>query len=110
MIWLKIKLEEKTLDDSEELTQKVRVILGTDDVLYTGTHEIIESTVEVPFYFEDSFWKKYEDWEFDLLAEGQEEDISMLNNHELMIIKSNEDKTVIQIKGQDLPAWYVTAQ
>tara|TARA_R110001606_G_scaffold267957_2_gene416728 strand:- start:290 stop:580 length:291 start_codon:yes stop_codon:yes gene_type:complete len=95
MIWFKLSLEEKTLDDSEELTQKVRELLDVDDmygeVLYTGSHEINE------------------EWEFDLLAEGQEEEPIALASHELIVITSIEDKKYIQITCGDLPAMYVTA-
>ena len=43
MIWFNIKLNAPMiLDDSQELTNKVRELLGTDDALYTGSHEINE--------------------------------------------------------------------
>jgi len=91
MNWSKLSLKQKMLDDSQELTQEVRELLGVDKVLYTGSHEINE------------------EWEFDLLAEGQEEEPISLASHELIVITSIEDKKYIQITCGDLPAMYVTA-
>jgi len=109
MIWFKLSLEEKTLDDSEELTQKVRELLDVDDmygeVLYTGSHEINEQNITL----EDSVWENYDEWEFELLAEGQEEEPISLASHELIVITSIEDKKYIQITCGDLPTMYVTA-
>jgi len=106
MIWFKVSLEEETLDDSAELTQKVKEVLDVDDmygeVLYTGSHEIIENGVA-----EDRFWQEYDEWEFDLLAEGTEEEPIKLSNHEVIVITTVDDEKVVQIKGEDLPAWYV---
>ena len=107
MIWFKVSLEKETLDDSEELTQKVRELLDVDDmygeVLYTGSHEINENDIEA----EDRFWEEYSEWEFDLLAEGTEEEPIKLSNHEIIVITTVEDEKVIQIQGEDLPVWYV---
>ena len=106
MIWFKVSLEKETLDDSEELTQKVRELLDVDDtgeVLYTGSHEINENDIEA----EDRFWEEYSEWEFDLLAEGTEEEPIKLSNHEIIVITTVEDEKVIQIDGEDLPVWYV---
>ena len=90
MNWSKLSLKEKVFDDSEDLTQKVRELLGVDEVLYTVSHEINE------------------EWEFDLLAEGQEEEPISLASHELIVITSIEDKKHIQITCGDLPTIYVT--
>jgi hypothetical protein len=107
MIWFKVSLEKETLDDSEELTQKVRELLDVDDmygeVLYTGSHEINENDIEA----EDRFWEEYSEWEFDLLAEGTEEEPIKLSNHEIIVITTVEDEKVIQIQGEDLPVWYI---
>tara|TARA_R110000823_G_scaffold297714_1_gene417927 strand:- start:493 stop:771 length:279 start_codon:yes stop_codon:yes gene_type:complete len=91
MNWSKLSLKEKVFDDSEDLTQKVRELVGVDEVLYTVSHEINE------------------EWEFDLLAEGQEEEPIALASHELIVITSIENKKYIQITCGDLPAIYVTA-
>ena len=91
MNWSKLSLKEKVFDDSEDLTQKVRELVGVDEVLYTVSHEINE------------------EWEFDLLAEGQEEEPIALASHELIVITSIEDKKYIQITCGDLPTMYVTA-
>ena len=91
MNWSKLSLKEKVFDDSEDLTQKVRELVGVDEVLYTVSHEINE------------------EWEFDLLAEGQEEEPISLASHELIVITSIEDKKYIQITCGDLPTMYVTA-
>lgn len=107
MIWFKVSLEKESLDGSEELTQKVRELLDVDDmygeVLYTGSHEINENDIEA----EDRFWEEYSEWEFDLLAEGTEEEPIKLSNHEIIVITTVEDEKVIQIDGEDLPVWYV---
>ena len=107
MIWFKVSLEEETLDDSAELTQKVKEVLDVDDmygeVLYTGSHEINENDIEA----EDRFWEEYDEWEFDLLAEGTEEEPIKLSDHVVIVITTVDDETVVQIKGEDLPAWYV---
>ena len=106
MIWFKVSLEEETLDNSAELTQKVKEVLDVDDmygeVLYTGSHEIIENGMA-----EDRFWQEYDEWEFDLLAEGTEEEPIKLGDHEVIVITTVDDEKVVQIKGEDLPAWYV---
>ena len=107
MIWFKVSLEKETLDGSEELTQKVRELLDVDDmygeVLYTGSHEINENDIEA----EDRFWEEYSEWEFDLLAEGTEEEPIKLSNHEIIVITTVDDEKVVQIDGEDLPVWYV---
>jgi hypothetical protein len=107
MIWFKVSLEKETLDDSEELTQKVRELLDVDDmygeVLYTGSHEINENDIEA----EDRFWEEYSEWEFDLLAEGTEEEPIKLSRHEIIVITTVDDEKVVQIDGEDLPVWYV---
>jgi len=107
MIWFKVSLEKETLDDSEELTQKVRELLDVDDmygeVLYTGSHEINENEIEA----EDRFWEEYTEWEFDLLAEGTEEEPIKLSRHEIIVITTVDDEKVVQIDGEDLPVWYV---
>tara|TARA_R100000750_G_C2265485_1_gene65452 strand:- start:188 stop:508 length:321 start_codon:yes stop_codon:yes gene_type:complete len=103
MIWFKMSLEKETLDGSEELTQKVRELLETDEVLYTGSHEINENDIEA----EDRFWEEYSEWEYDLLAEGTEEEPIKLSNHEIIVITTVEDEKVVQIDGEDLPVWYI---
>ena len=104
MIWFNIKLNAPMiLDDSQELTNKVRELLGTVDALYTGSHEFNELGLTL----EDTVWEHYEKWETDLLTKGQEKNSYKLTNHELLVFKTHEDETVIQIKGHDLPAWYV---
>ena len=107
MIWFKVSLEKESLDGSEELTQKVRELLDVDDmygeVLCTGSHEINENDIEA----EDRFWEEYSEWEFDLLAEGTEEEPIKLSNHEIIVITTVEDEKVVQIDGEDLPVWYV---
>ena len=103
MIWFKMSLEKETLDGSEELTQKVRELLETDEVLYTGSHEINENEIEA----EDRFWEEYTEWEFDLLAEGTEEEPIKLSRHEIIVITTVEDEKVVQIDGEDLPVWNI---
>ena len=103
MIWFKLKLKESNLDDSKELTTKVRELLGTDDVLYTGSHEINENDIEA----EDRFWEEYEEWEYDLLAEGTEEEPQEVDGRTVIVITTGDDEKVVQIKGDDLPVWYV---
>ena len=103
MIWFKLKLKESNLDDSKELTTKVRELLGTDDVLYTGSHEINENDIEA----EDRFWEEYEEWEYDLLAEGTEEEPQEVDGRTVIVITTVDDEKVVQIKGDDLPVWYV---
>ena len=108
MIWFKLSLElgEGTLDDSKELTQKVRELLDVDDtgeVLYTGHHEINENDIVA----EDKFWELFEEWEYDLLSEGTEEEPVKLSNHDIIVITTVDDEKVVQIKGDDLPVWYV---
>lgn len=103
MIWFKLKLKESNLDDSKELTTKVRELLGTDDVLYTGSHEINENDIEA----EDRFWEEYSEWEYDLLAEGTEEEPQEVDGRTVIVITTVDDEKVVQIKGDDLPVWYV---
>jgi hypothetical protein len=104
MIWFKLSLEESTLDNSKELTQKVRELLETDEVLYTGRHEINENGIEA----EDRFWEEYEEWEYDLLAEGTEEEPIKLSSHEIIVIEAGPDlMKIVQIEGDDRPVWYV---
>ena len=102
MIWFKMSLEEG-LDGSVELTQKVREVLETDEVLYTGSHEINENDIEA----EDRFWEEYSEWEFDLLAEGTEEEPLEEDGNTVIVITTVDDEKVVQIKGDDLPVWYV---
>ena len=71
MLWFKLKLKESNLDDSKELTTKVRELLGTDDVLYTGSHEVI---IDQGVVVEDRLDEEYSEWCFDLHAEGSEEE------------------------------------
>ena len=106
MIWFKMSLEKETLDSSKELTQKVRELLDVDDtgeVLYTGHHEINENEIEA----EDRFWEEYEEWEYDLLAEGTEEEPLEVDGRTVIVITTVDDEKVVQIKGDDLPVWYV---
>lgn len=104
MIWFNMKLNvPMILDDSQELTNKVRELLGTNDALYTGSHEINELGLTL----EDTVWEHYEKWETDLLTNGQEKNSYKLTNHELLVFKTHEDETVIQIKDYELPAWYI---
>ena len=53
MIWFNLKLNAPMiLDDSQELTNKVRELLGTVDALYTGSHEFNELGLTL----EDTVW------------------------------------------------------
>jgi len=106
MIWFKMSLEKETLDSSEELTQKVRELLDVDDtgeVLYTGHHEINENEIEV----EDRFWEEYEEWEYDLLSEGMEEEPLEVDGRTVIVITTVDDEKVVQIQDSELPVWYV---
>jgi len=106
MIWFKMSLEKETLDSSKELTQKVRELLDVDDtgeVLYTGHHEINENEIEA----EDRFWEEYEEWEYDLLAEGMEEEPLEVDGRTVIVITTVDDEKVVQIQDSELPVWYV---
>ena len=106
MIWFKMSLEKETLDSSKELTQKVRELLDVDDtgeVLYTGHHEINENGIEV----EDRFWEEYGEWEYDLLAEGTEEEPLEVDGRTVIVITTVDDEKVVQIQDSELPVWYV---
>ena len=106
MIWFKMSLEKETLDSSKELTQKVRELLDVDDtgeVLYTGHHEINENEIEV----EDRFWEEYEEWEYDLLSEGMEEEPLEVDGRTVIVITTVDDEKVVQIQDSELPVWYV---
>jgi len=106
MIWFKMSLEKETLDSSEELTQKVRELLDVDDtgeVLYTGHHEINENEIEA----EDRFWEEYEEWEYDLLSEGMEEEPLEVDGRTVIVITTVDDEKVVQIQDSELPVWYV---
>ena len=106
MIWFKMSLEKETLDSSEELTQKVRELLDVDDtgeVLYTGHHEINENEIEA----EDRFWEEYEEWEYDLLSEGMEEEPLEVDGRTVIVITTVDEEKVVQIQDSELPVWYV---
>jgi len=106
MIWFKMSLEKETLDSSKELTQKVRELLDVDDtgeVLYTGHHEINENEIEA----EDRFWEEYEEWEYDLLSEGMEEEPLEVDGRTVIVITTVDDEKVVQIQDSELPVWYV---
>ena len=105
MIWFKLKLKESNLDDSKELTTKVRELLGTDDVLYTGSHKIIEKGFEV----EDRLDEEYSEWCFELHAEGSEEEPIIVDGHTIIVITSIEEEKVLQLSSDDLhyATWYV---
>ena len=72
-------------------------------MLYTGSHEINENDIEA----EDRFWEEYEEWEYDLLAEGTEEEPQEVDGRTVIVITTVDDEKVVQIKGDDLPVWYV---
>ena len=106
MIWFKMSLEKETLDSSKELTQKVRELLDVDDtgeVLYTGHHEINENEIEA----EDRFWEEYEEWEYDLLSEGMEEEPLEVDGRTVIVITTVDEEKVVQIQDSELPVWYV---
>jgi hypothetical protein len=101
MIWFKMSLEKETLDSSEELTQKVKELLDVDDtgeVLFINENEIEA---------EDRFWEEYEEWEYDLLSEGMEEEPLEVDGRTVIVITTVDDEKVVQIQDSELPVWYV---
>ena len=101
MIWFKMSLEKETLDSSEELTQKVKELLDVDDtgeVLFINENEIEA---------EDRFWEEYEEWEYDLLSEGMEEEPLEVDGRTVIVITTVDEEKVVQIQDSELPVWYV---
>ena len=108
MIWFKLEIiNGNEVSDSKLITAKVTELLGTKEVLYTGSHEIIEQEIMV----EERFWREYGEWEFDLLAEALEEQEPLeVDGAEVIVIYTVEEKKVLQLSSDDLPAWYIKAQ
>ena len=108
MIWFKLKLNNgNEVSDSKLITAKVTELLGTKELLYTGSHEIIEQEIMV----EERFWREYGEWEFDLLAEALEEQEPLeVDGAEVIVIYTVEEKKVLQLSSDDLPVWYIKAQ
>ena len=107
MIWFKLEISNgDELNGSELITAKVTELLGTKELLYTGSHEINEQEIVV----EDRCWDEYGEWEFDLLSEGEEEEPLEVDGAEVIVINTIEEEKVIQISTDDLPAWYIKAQ
>ena len=108
MIWFKLEvINGNEVSDSKLITAKVTELLGTKEVLYTGSHEIIEQEIMV----EERFWREYGEWEFDLLAEALEEQEPLeVDGAEVIVIYTVEEKKVLQLSSDDLPVWYIKAQ
>ena len=108
MIWFKLEIiNGNEVSDSKLITAKVTELLGTKELLYTGSHEIIEQEIMV----EERFWQEYGEWEFDLMAEALEEQEPLeVDGAEVIVIFSIEEEKVIQISTDDLPVWYIKAQ
>ena len=108
MIWFKLEVSNgDELNGSELITAKVTELLGTKELLYTGSHEINEQEIVV----EERFWQEYGEWEFELMAEALEEEEPLeVDGAEVIVIFSVEEKKVIQISTDDLPVWYIKAQ
>ena len=108
MIWFKLEIiNGNEVSDSKLITAKVTELLGTKEVLYTGSHEIIEQEIIV----EERFWREYGEWEFDLLAEALEEQEPLeVDGAEVIVIYTVEEKKVLQLSSDDLPVWYIKAQ
>tara|TARA_R110000850_G_scaffold132246_1_gene253307 strand:+ start:623 stop:949 length:327 start_codon:yes stop_codon:yes gene_type:complete len=108
MIWFKLEIiNGNEVSDSKLITAKVTELLGTKEVLYTGSHEINEQEIVV----EERFWREYGEWEFDLLAEALEEQEPLeVDGAEVIVIYTVEEKKVLQLSSDDLPVWYIKAQ
>jgi hypothetical protein len=108
MIWFKLEIiNGNEVSDSKLITAKVTELLGTKELLYTGSHEIIEQEIMV----EERFWREYGEWEFDLLAEALEEQEPLeVDGAEVIVIYTVEEKKVLQLSSDDLPVWYIKAQ
>ena len=108
MIWFKLEvINGNEVNDNELITAKVTELLGTKELLYTGSHELMEQAIVA----EERFWQEYGEWEFDLMAEALEEEEPLeVDGAEVIVIFSVEEKKVIQISTDDLPVWYIKAQ
>jgi len=108
MIWFKLEvINGNEVNDSELITAKVTELLGTKELLYTGSHELMEQAIVA----EDRFWREYGEWEFDLLAEALEEQEPLkVDIADIIVIYTVEEKKVLQISTDDLPVWYIKAQ
>ena len=108
MIWFKLEIiNGNEVSDSKLITAKVTELLGTKELLYTGSHEINEQEIVV----EERFWREYGEWEFDLLAEALEEQEPLeVDGAEVIVIYTVEEKKVLQLSSDDLPVWYIKAQ
>jgi len=107
MIWSKLEvINGNEVNDSELITAKVTELLGTKELLYTGSHELMEQAIVA----EDRFWDEYNEWEFDLLNDNEQEEPLEVDSAELIVINTIEEEKVLQISTDDLPAWYIKAQ
>ena len=107
MIWFKLEvINGNEVNDSELITAKVTELLGTKELLYTGSHELMEQAI----VSEDRFWDEYNEWEFDLLNDNEQEEPLEVDSAELIVINTIEEEKVLQISTDDLPVWYIKAQ
>jgi len=107
MIWFKLEINiGNEVNDNELLTAKVTELLGTKELLYTGSHELLEEAIVA----EDRFWNEYREWEFDLTSEGEEEEPLEVDGASVIVINTIDEEKVLQISTDDLPAWYIKAQ
>ena len=107
MIWFKLEvINGNEVNDSELITAKVTELLGTKELLYTGSHELMEQAIVA----EDRFWDEYGEWEFDLVGENDQEEPLEVDGADIIVIYTVEEKKVLQISTADLPVWYIKAQ
>jgi hypothetical protein len=107
MIWFKLEINiGNEVNDSELITAKVTELLGTKELLYTGSHELMEQAIVA----EDRFWGEYNEWEFDLLNDSEQEEPLEVDGAEVIVINTIDEEKVLQISTADLPAWYIKAQ
>ena len=107
MIWFKLEINiGNEVNDSELITAKVTELLGTKELLYTGSHELMEQAIGA----EDRFWGEYNEWEFDLVNDSEQEEPLEVDGAEVIIINTIDEEKVLQISTADLPAWYIKAQ
>jgi hypothetical protein len=107
MIWFKLEINiGNEVNDSELITAKVTELLGTKELLYTGSHELMEQAIVA----EDRFWGEYNEWEFDLVGENEEEEPLEVDGASVIVINTIDEEKVLQISTADLPAWYIKAQ
>ena len=107
MIWFKLEvINGNEVNDSELITAKVTELLGTKELLYTGSHELMEQAIVA----EDRFWNEYREWEFDLVNENEEEEPLEVDGASVIVINTIDEEKVLQISTDDLPAWYIKAQ